>query len=209
MPTNPPNPEAAVQRRNQRTLILLFLAVLAPVVLAYSLYLSGWRPGGQTLQHGELLNPARTLPDVTLRAADGREQPLSSLRRHWLLLSVGNLPCADDCVARLDILKRLRLAQGKEMRRVEVVYIALNGSREERAALAGTHPGLQVYGGERQALEPLMRALDEASGSNLPVSQRIYLIDPIGNLVLRYGPDADPRGMHKDLARLLRLSQIG
>ena len=209
MPTNPPNPEAAAQHRSRRTLILLMLAALAPVVLAYSLYLSGWRPDGKNLQHGELMNPARALPDVTLRAVDGTAQPLSSLRRHWLLLSVGSLPCTETCLAGLDTLKRLRLAQGKEMRRVEIVFIALNGTREERAAFASTHPGLQVFGGERGVVESLIRALDEPAGNDATASHRIYLIDPIGNLVLRYGPDADPRGIHKDLARLLRLSQIG
>jgi cytochrome oxidase Cu insertion factor (SCO1/SenC/PrrC family) len=209
MSANPPNPDTTTQRRNRKVLILLMLVALAPVVLAYSLYLSGWRPHGKSLQHGELLNPARALPEVMLRSADGSMQPLSSLRRHWLLLSVGSLPCVGECLARLDTLQRLRLAQGKEMRRVQIVFVVLNGTHAEQVAFAGTHPGLHVYGGERAALAPLVRALGDATDSDAGTSQRLYLIDPVGNLVLRYGPDADPRGIHKDLARLLRLSQIG
>jgi cytochrome oxidase Cu insertion factor (SCO1/SenC/PrrC family) len=209
MSTNPPNPDTANQIRNRRVLILMLLAVLAPVVLAYSLYLSGWRPHGKTLQHGELMNPARPLPDVTLRAADGTMQPFSSQRRHWLLLSVGSLPCVENCLARLDMLHRLRLAQGKDMRRVEIVFVVLNGTHAEQAAFAGTHPGLQVYGGDRATITPLIQALGDTSDNEAVAVQRVYLIDPIGNLVLRYGPEADPRGIHKDLGRLLRLSQIG
>jgi hypothetical protein len=55
----------------------------------------------------------------------------------------------------------------------------------------------------------LAREFVSSQGTALDVSGRVYLIDPIGNLVLSYAPDADPTGMRKDLARLLRLSQVG
>jgi hypothetical protein len=63
--------------------------------------------------------------------------------------------------------------------------------------------------GARATIEKLAREFVSSQGSALEVPGRVYLVDPIGNLVLSYAPDADPSGMRKDLARLLRLSQVG
>ena len=210
MSTAPPNnADAAALRRGRRTLILLALVFAVPVILAYALHLSGWRPEGRSLHYGELLEPARPLPEITLRAADGAAIPIGALRRHWLLLYVGRLPCRDACRAGIDKMERVRLAQGKEMRRVELVFVVLDGPVEEMRQLAGQHPALKVLGGERPAVEQMARALVSSEGTALEAGGRLYLVDPIGNLVLSYGADADARDLHKDLARLLRLSQVG
>jgi len=209
MAKNPPPADPSAQRRSRRVLIILFLVVLAPVVLAYSLFLSGWRPTGQPQVHGELLSPARPLPDVSLQAVSGGVQALSTLRRQWMLLSFVRQPCAAECQARIDLMQRLRLAQGKEMRRVELVLIDVQGTRVERADLSARFPVVRVFGIERDALQVLARVLEDSDKGDPAGAQRLYLIDPIGNLVIRYAPDADPRGINKDLARLLRLSQIG
>jgi len=209
MAKNPPPADSSTQRHSRRVLVILLLVVLAPVVLAYSLYLSGWRPSGQPQAHGELLSPARPLPDVSLQPVSGGTQSLSTLRRQWMLLSFVQLPCAAECQARIDLMQRLRLAQGKEMRRVELVLIDVQGTRDERAELAARYPVVRVFGIERDALQALTRVLEDSDQRDPAAAHRLYLIDPIGNLVIRYAADADPRGIHKDLARLLRLSQIG
>ena len=203
------NTDTAAVRRGRRTLIVLTLVFAVPVVLAYVLHVSGWRPQGRSVHYGELIEPARPLPEATLRAADGVTVPFSALRRHWLLLYVGRLPCGDACRAAVDKMERVRLAQGKEMRRVELVFVVLDGAAEEMQQLAGQHPVLKVLGGERPAVEQLARALVSSEGTALDGGGRLYLVDPIGNLVLSYRADADARGLHKDLARLLRLSQVG
>lgn len=205
----PTNPETIAIRRGRRTLIVLALVFAVPVILAYTLHVSGWRPQGRSLHYGELLEPARPLPEATLRAADGATISFSALRRHWLLLYAGRLPCREACRAAIDKMERVRLAQGKEMRRVELVFIVLDGPAVEMQQLVGQHPVLKVLGGERQQVQGLARALVSSQGTALDDSGRLYLVDPIGNLVLSYGADADARELHKDLARLLRLSQVG
>jgi hypothetical protein len=199
----------AAVHRGRRTFILLAMVFAVPMVLAYTLYLSGWRPEGRSVHFGELHDPARPLPEVTLRDIDGAALPFSALRRHWLLVQVDRLPCKEACLAGIDKMERVRLAQGEKMRRVELVFIALDAPAAALRQLGAAHPALRVLGGERETLQRLARELTSREGTALDGAGRLYLVDPLGNLVLSYGADAGPREIHKDLARLLRLSQVG
>lgn len=195
--------------RSRRALIALLLVFLVPMALALILYLAGWRPEGRALQHGELSQPPRPLPDVWLRMADGTTERLSNWRHRWVLLYAGRLPCDVSCEAALDKLHRVWLAQGREAERIRLVFVVLAGSPAQVQQLVTAHAGLTVVSGENTALQQLARALVSRDGTALDGRQRLYLIDPLGNLVLSYPADADPTGIRKDLARLLRLSQVG
>ena len=201
-PTN--KPTAAHGRRN---LLLITLLFLAPVVLGTTLYFSGWRPQGRALHHGELVQPAKPLSDITLRKSDGSESRLSALRGSWTLVTFSRLPCNTACQNNLYKMQQVRLTQGKDAGRVQRVFITASGSGDT-AAIATKYVGMHVFTGTPAELQKAAREFvgDEKSFNE---SERVYLIDPLGNLVLRYSADADPSGMRKDLARLLRLSQIG
>lgn len=205
VPVTPETPRP----RSRRALIALALVFLAPAVLALILYLAGWRPEGRALQHGELMQPASPLPDVPLRLADGTSGRVSAWRHHWVMLYAGRLPCDASCEAALDKLHRVWLTQGREAERVQLVFVALAGSPEQLRQMAAAHAGLTVVGGDDDAIQKLGRALVSHDGTALDGLRRIYVIDPLGNLVLSYPPDADPTGIRKDLARLLRLSRVG
>lgn len=195
--------------RSPRALIALILVFLVPMALALILYLAGWRPEGRALQHGELLEPARPLPDVRLRMPDGTAVPLSAWRHRWVMLYAGRLPCDATCGAALDKLHRVWLAQGREAERIRLAFLVLSGSPEDLRQMVATHAGLTVVSGEGGAIEQLARALVSRDGTALDGRHRLYIVDPLGNLVLSYPADADPTGIRKDLARLLRLSRVG
>jgi len=199
----PPRP------RSSRELVALLLVFVVPAALALVLYLAGWRPAGRALQHGELSQPARPLPDVPLRMPDGTAVRLSDWRHHWVFLYAGRLPCDVSCETALDKLHRVWLAQGREAERIRPVFLVLAGAPAQIQQLAATHTGLVVVSGEGEALEQLGRGLVSRDGSALDGRHRLYIIDPIGNLVMSYPSDADPSGIRQDLARLLRLSQTG
>lgn len=201
-PTDKPMPA-----HGRRNLLLITLLFLAPVVLGTTLYFSGWRPQGRALHHGELVQPAKPLTDITLRKTDGSESRLSTLRGSWVLITFSRLPCNEACRNNLYKMQQVRLTQGKDAGRVQRVFITPSAGGEA-AALASQYAGMQVFSG---APAELQTAAHEFIGDEKAFneSERVYLIDPLGNLVLRYGADADPSGMRKDLARLLRLSQIG
>ena len=69
--------------------------------------------------------------------------------------------------------------------------------------------------GQRVIVEPgldkylLLRKFEIGNG-DLPIeAQRLYIIDPLGNLMMSYPPDINPRGIMKDLKKLLKFSRIG
>ena len=195
--------------RARLMLILVVSLFLLPVVAATWLYVSGWRPEGKNLAHGELVQPARPVADVDLIGMDGAPYRLSALRGRWVMVYHGKLPCTADCRNSLYKMQQVRLAQGRDAARVERVMIADNASHDALRELARQYPGLLTLGGTRAALQTLAREFVSSQGTALDAPGRVYLIDPIGNLVMSYAPDADPSGMRKDLARLLRLSQVG
>jgi len=190
-------------------LIFVVALFLLPVVAATWLYISGWRPEGKNLAHGELVQPARPVSDANLIGMDGAPYRLSALRGRWVMVYLGPLPCAADCRSSLYKIQQVRLAQGRDAPRVERVMIAASVSSDALRELARQYPGLLAVSGTRTTLQTLEREFVSSQGTALEAPGRVYLIDPIGNLVMSFAPDADPSGMRKDLARLLRLSQVG
>jgi cytochrome oxidase Cu insertion factor (SCO1/SenC/PrrC family) len=202
--------DAGKTRRARTQLLLVALLFLLPVVLATYLYVSGWRPEGKSLQSGEMLQPARPLADATLMDAQGNPVQFSALRGKWVLVYFGRLPCAAACQNNLYKMQQVRLAQGRDAWRVQRVFISLDRADDAGVnTLTGQYPGLTVFRGEPAAIHALARDFQTRQGTALDNLERIYIVDPHGNLVLSYARDGDATGMRKDLARLLRLSQIG
>jgi hypothetical protein len=209
MPTTPAHDTDAKRSPGRRALVYVALVFAVPMALALVLHVSGWRPEGRSLQHGELVQPARPLPDVVLHTAAGPARKLSDWRHRWLMVYAARLPCEAACESTLDLMRRVWLAQGREAQRVDLMFVVLAGTPAQSRELATTHPGLTVVGGTGESIQTLARALVSRDGTALEAPPRIYLVDPLGNLVLSYPPNADPSGIRKDLARLLRLSQVG
>ena len=194
--------------QGRRTLVLITLLFLVPVVLATALYFGGWRPQGRALHHGELVQPAQPLTDVALRKSDGTQSRLTALRGSWTFITFGHLPCTEACRKNLYKMQQVRLTQGKDAGRVQRVLITQAGSGD-LSALATQYPGLSVFTATPAEVQKITEQLAGRDRKSMRDLERVYLVDPLGNLVLRYNADADPSGMRKDLARLLRLSQIG
>lgn len=193
----------------RRTLIIIIGVFLLPVVSATYLYVSGWRPSGKSLQYGELVQPARPVGDAELIGAEGAPTRLSALHGKWVLVIFSAQPCAVDCQNNLYKMQQVRLTQGRDAPRVERVLIVLDGTADELRERTRQYPGLLAVRAGSQSLAALQSNFVSTQGTALNVPGRIYLLDPLGNLVLSYPADANPSGMRKDLARLLRLSQVG
>ena len=192
-------PDNVPRRRSaRRTLTLLALVCAAPVVASYVAYY--WlRPEGRT-NYGELLQ-ARPAPDVAGIRADGVPFHLSELQGRWILLIVNGVGCDTACERGLYATRQARTIQGREQDRVVRVLLQPTGAPPLSAELLAAHAGMIVVQADSRQWQTLPGVVGLAAN--------IYLIDPRGNLVLRYPADPDIRGLAKDMERLLRASRIG
>jgi len=188
-----------VRRRTaRRTLTLLALVCTAPVVASYVAYY--WlRPETRT-NYGELLQAA-SVPELEGTRLDGAPFRLSELHGRWIVLIAAGMECDATCERKLYATRQARTIQGREQDRIVRVLLQPKGAAPLPTELSAAHPGMIVVRGDSQQWQ----ALPGPGGA----AANVYLIDPHGNLVLRYAADPDIRGLAKDLERVLRASRIG
>lgn len=196
--------ERALRARNLRTLALLGSVFLLPLLAAFCTYYgSSWRPAGR-LNHGELLNPARPLPQTPLPSVPGQPAaPAPLFGGQWSLVYVGAGDCPAECAAVLTLMRQTRLALNQDMDRVRRVFLVSADCCPKRELLQ-EHPGLIVADATGNAGAALLRQFPAGARAS-----RLFIVDPLGNLILSYDARQNPRGLLEDLKRLLRLSHVG
>ena len=200
------NPRSAHDRKQRWLMVGVALMFFAPLGIAFFLYYGHgtWHPGGR-VNAGELIEPARPLPPLALPLLESGSTHADFLKRKWTLLYLATGPCAEDCRRHLYDTRQVRLALDRSMGRVQRVFIAGAGCCDVKF-LHDDHPDLIAVRLD-PASAPLLALLP--GGDAAVNAHRIYLIDPLGNLMMWYAADASPKGMLEDLQRLLRLSSIG
>ncbi len=197
------------QRRGRLVLLLLAGLFLSGIVLAYALIKNDWYPT-RTKNYGELVVPARPIADVVLQTGDGRPAYFSEFRGKWTFVYFGPASCLTPCTENLYKMRQIAAAQGKESFRIQRAFIVTDGNALEllRYTLKD-FPGTALRLASPEALKKLTEQFALSVGTPEDGLHRIYLVDPLGNLMMSYPLDADPKKMSKDLALLLRASQIG
>lgn len=192
------------------TLLLIVLIFSAPLLGAWLLFaFTDFGRGGEVASYGQLLQPARPLPDLALHnPVPGALQ--ARLHGKWTLLMLSGPECAGPCRDALYRMRQIRLATGENLHRVQRLLVVYGAALEPFAArLRDTYQGQLYLSGE--ALDPgdPGASLRFVPGEDPVAAGRLYLVDPLGNLIMSYGSDAQPGGIVKDLKRLLRYSRIG
>jgi hypothetical protein len=192
--------------RGQWQFLGLASLFFGPLALSFWLYYAGgWRPQGMT-NHGELITPARPLPTAALRLASGEPAPASTLHDQWTLLYVGDGACPADCQRALYSMRQTRLSLANEATRVKRVFLA-TANCCNRDFFKREHPGLEVIDASGPEAQPLLAVFPaRAAGS---ANYTLYLVDPLGNLMMQHDGQKPTRGMLDDLKKLLKLSHIG
>jgi cytochrome oxidase Cu insertion factor (SCO1/SenC/PrrC family) len=195
--------DPTMRKRNLRTVGLLAGVFFLPLALSFYMYYgAGWRPAASTA-HGELYSPARPIPMAELRDAKGAVAPLNVLSEKWALVYVGDGTCDAACKSSLYFMRQTRLSLNNEMTRVARVFLA-TGQCCNSELLEREHPGLitlDASGPEAAELIATFPPTDRA--------QSLFIVDPLGNLVMRYDTRESPKGLLDDLKKLLKLSHIG
>jgi hypothetical protein len=180
------------RRSARRNLIAIAAIALFPFVGSLLLYLL-WKPSA-LVNYGELIAP---LP----MAEAGAPAALLDLKGKWVFLMVDAAACDAYCRRKLYVMRQVRLTQGEKMERIERAWLVDDDAAAPPDVLrdyAGTHL-------VDAAASPLLARL-AGDGS---ARDHIYLVDPLGNVILRYPRDPDASRVKKDIARLLRASRIG
>jgi hypothetical protein len=200
-----------LRARNLRTLAALAALFLLPLAIAVVTYYgTGWRPSTR-VNHGQLITPARPLPAVALpggggngMAADRTPAPAArAFRKRWSLVYVGTGNCDADCREALYVMRQTRLALNNDMTRVERVFLVSDACCD-RAFLTRQHEGLQVLDASAPEAQPLLAQFPAAGREHM-----LFIVDPLGNLMMSYDARTGPRGLLEDLKKLLALSHVG
>lgn len=199
-----PVPEAAAAADAARTragrwkMLLMLLVAASPVIASYFTYYV-IRPEGRR-NYGELIDPQRPLPSWTGIDDDGREVPLAALRDQWLLVSVADSACDQVCRDHLYLQRQLREGLGKDKDRLEWVWLRTGTADVPDDIRPGVAAARVLKVDEAQ----LAGWLVPAPGQRL--QDHLYVVDPIGNWMMRFPAGADPKKVRSDLGRLLRAS---
>ena len=193
--------DARRTRAGRWQMLLLALVCAAPVIASYFSYYVV-RPEGRR-NYGELIDPQRPIPAAAATDLSGRPFDLTSLKGQWLLLSVAGGACDEACQSNLYLQRQLRESLGKEKDRVDWVWL-INDNALPPAALT---PALQQATVLRVDPSALKAWLEPAPGQQL--ADHLYVVDPMGNWMMRFPAAMDTSGAAKakrDLERLLRAS---
>jgi len=197
-------PDPASQRRiraNRWKLIGLLLVCAAPVIASYLTYYV-IKPDGRT-NYGALIDPQRGTDAFAVAAPDGGAGSLAALRGKWVMVSIVAGPCDRPCVDRLYAMRQVRLTTGKDRDRVERLLL-VTGPQLPSDAVMRDYDGTVLLRAAPQAVADLFPADDGRAPAD-----HVYVIDPLGNLMMRFPAPADPNRMKKDIAKLLRASRVG
>jgi hypothetical protein len=205
-------PEAAGGRNSRLQAWLLAALFLAPLLASFVLYYGGdWRPHGHT-NHGDLVQPLRALPAVSLPTAAGGQTSPRLFIGKWTLIYIGAGDCNERCRTALIDTRQVRLALGRDLDRVQRVFLYTGEccrGAYDRSRLDREQSDLVSASFEGPTAGQLHSAFPSVGGVPAAHGGRIYIADPLGNLVLSYAADAPRKGLLEDLKKLLKLSHIG
>ena len=195
--------EPSKQKKEGRWKLLLIVAMCAaPVIASYFTYYV-IKPTART-NYGDLLDPRNyPIPQLGATTLDGQPIALDAYKGKWIMLQTDDANCQDACKEKLLDMRQVRLMQGKEMDRIERVWL-ITDDQPLDTLLMREYDGTHMLRVKRAALAGW---LPVAAGGAL--ADYIYIVDPLGNLMLRFPKKPDPYKMKKDIAKLLTASSIG
>ncbi|MCA4961531.1 MULTISPECIES: hypothetical protein [unclassified Pseudomonas] len=192
---NPPSmseaKSPASRRKGRLQLLLILLGVIGPMILATGMYkLQFWVPEGRSY-HGELIGNGQTRADLGVQAQEQR----------WQILVTAPKDCSVDCQQLVYLARQVQIGLSRDASRASHALAAAQPLNSEyEAKLAREYPQLQRY--------PMdLTTFSKTTGDH--AVPQLWIIDPHGNLVLRYDPTVKGKDLLNDLRHLLKLSNIG
>jgi cytochrome oxidase Cu insertion factor (SCO1/SenC/PrrC family) len=193
-------------KRNPYTVWFVVLAFIAPVVLAYIMFF--FVDVRSFVNHGEILNPIVNIDSFKLKNEAGELIAKDTLTYKWRLISFLGKDCSSVCAARLHDTRQIHTSLGKNQHRLLRMFIHLQAAGEPLSKMIDeNHPDvIHVYGDKEIIIEALGKNIKDGVGIT---SNETYIMDPMGNVMMRFTVDQPNKEFLYDLKKLLKASQIG
>jgi hypothetical protein len=202
----------AVQQRGRWKLLMVLAICTAPMIFSYLTYYV-IKPTGRT-NFGDLIDPrAHPIPALGATTLDGKPATLDAYKGKWVMLKVGPAACDQACKEQMFAMRQVRSMQGKEMERIERVWLVTDAEPLETILMRELDDVRML----RAPAAAVAKWLPLAQGATLENS--IFLVDPLGNLMMRFPPvpagaSEQEKVQHyakikKDIGKLLKASAIG
>lgn len=213
MDRNPRNTAASPAKpRSIQPLIWIVVVCLAPIIFAVSAYYVpglGLRPD-EASNYGQLLDPQRPIPSAQtlgLKTEDGEPFDLASLKGKWVLATADEGACPESCVTKLFILRNSHASQGKNVERlVRIWFVTDDAPISEQIHEA--YQGTIIVRADPEKLASFLTPNRDTSAADA-LAAPMWIIDPLGNLMLEFPENADPVSVRKDISKLIYNSRIG
>jgi len=191
------------QRRGRLMLLCMLIFFITPIVAVIVMYKLDWRPKGESI--GELVTPARLLAiNSALITSDGSVAQPDLWKDKWSMVYVA-ANCEATCNDKLHTMRQLHVSLYKEMPRMQRVLIT---TTREIAELKQRYPDMLILNQPTLEITALSDQFN-INGESAISSDRIYLVDPLGNLMMSYTPATAPALIRKDITRLMKYSWAG
>jgi hypothetical protein len=195
--------KAVAAKKASRWKLLLVVAICAAPMIASYLTYYVIKPSARN-NYGALIDPREhPLPELSSKLLDGKPVSLSDYQGQWLMLQVDSGDCGEPCAKKLFELRQLRLMQGKEMDRIDTVWL-ITDDKPLSTVLMRAYDGTRMVRVNADALRAWLPV-----EPNTRMEDHIYVIDPRGHLMMRFPKDADPKKVKADMTKLLMASAIG
>lgn len=191
------------QRRGRLMFLSMLIFFLAPMVAVVAMYKLDWKPKGESI--GELVTPAKliTINDAIIMS-DGNKARDYLWQEKWSMIYIAET-CEDTCKNKLHSLRQLHVSLYKEIPRMQRVFITSSKQIDEQKQ---QYPDMFVLNQPTAEITALSNQFNIKNESSMH-ADRIYLVDPLGHLMMSYTPNTDPALIRKDITRLMKYSWAG
>jgi len=198
----------AVNQGNGRKIFLIMVVIFVlPFTIAALLHFFKIQPGGHS--YGELIKPPLPLKFPDLKDAEGKTFNAQNWDKKWTVVTIDAANCSEACHKRLHLVRQVHTSLGKEFDRVQrVSLVPAEMDNTVARELQTRYSGLIVLSGTDAGILEFINNFDVPS-QTADKTQQVFLVDPLGNLMMSYTRDLEPKGLRKDLTRLLKNSWAG
>lgn len=197
--------QAGQQTKKSMWPLWLLVAIFGvPLVVAYTMYFAGWMPS-VTTNRGELIHPAQPVPEMEFGTPAGESLPFSSLRRQWIMMVMSDNGCEQGCRERVHDLRQIWKALAEGRKNVERLLVLRHKPGPDLINYFMDYKEMVIAIADEAVYDELVQLLAQ-SGEIRPGT--VFLVDPMGNLMMRYLPEQPAKDILQDMEHLLSVSQF-